>query len=351
MAGVEAMRVLVTGHNGYIGTLLVPLLEEAGHDVTGLDSYLFESCTFGPEPPDIVSMRTDVRDVSANQLEGFDAVIHLAALSNDPLGDLSPQLTHEINHVAAVRLAELAREAGVERLMFSSSCSLYGSSTDELIDEDAEQRPVTPYGTSKALAEEGILGLRTPDFHPTSLRNATAYGFSPRLRADLVVNNLVAMACATGEAVVKSDGSPWRPLVHTQDIARVFVRLLEAPREAVSGAVFNIGRTRENYRVREVADLVEQIVPGARIVYAEGGGPDKRNYRVSCERFARAFPDFEFRWSVADGIAEVHRSLRSAGFDRQRLAESSFLRITKLKELMEHGTVGPDLRPRPQVAK
>lgn len=345
------MRVLVTGHNGYIGTLLVPLLQDAGHEVTGLDSYLFEDCTFGPPTADIAALRTDVRDVTAGQLEGFEAVIHLAGLSNDPLGDLRPELTHEINHLASVRLADLAREAGVERFMFSSSCSLYGASTDELINEDADQRPVTPYGTSKARAEEGVLALEAPGFHPTSLRNATAYGFSPRLRADLVVNNLVAMACATGEALVKSDGSPWRPLVHAGDIARVFVRLLDAPLEEVSAAVFNIGQTAENYRVSEVADLVEEIVPGARVVYAGGGGPDKRNYRVSCERFARVFPDFEFRWTVADGIAEVHRSLRSAGFDRDRLADTSFLRITKLRELMEQGAVGPDLRPRARVAE
>jgi len=345
------MRVLVTGHNGYIGTLLVPLLQDAGHEVTGLDSYLFEHCTFGPDTPDIAAIRTDVRDVTAEQIEGFDAVMHLAGLSNDPLGDLRPELTHEINHLASVRLATLAREAGVERFMFSSSCSLYGASTDELIDEDADQRPVTAYGTSKARAEDGVLALGARGFHPTSLRNATAYGFSPRLRADLVVNNLVAMACATGEALVKSDGSPWRPLVHVADIARVFVRLLDAPLEEVSGAVFNIGQTGENYRVSEVADLVDEIVPGARVVYADGGGPDKRNYRVSCERFARAFPDFEFRSTVADGIAEVHRSLTSAGFNRDDLAATSYLRITKLRELLEQGEVGPDLRPRARVAE
>ena len=343
------MRVLVTGHNGYIGTLLVPLLQAAGHDVTGLDSYLFEECTFGPAPPDVPSLRTDVRDVAGDELAGFGAVIHLAGLCNDPLGDLRPELTYEINHEASVRLAELARDAGVERFLFSSSCSLYGASTDELIDEDAEQNPVTPYGRSKALAEEGILALRTADFHPTSLRNATAYGFSPRLRADLVVNNLVAMVRATGEALVKSDGTPWRPLVHVEDIARVFVHLVDAPLETCDGAVFNVGQTTENYRVSDVADLIEAIVPDARIVYAEGGGPDKRNYRVSCDRFASAFPDFEFRWTVPEGIAEVHSALRELGFDQSQLDDPRALRITQLRRMMDRGVVGPDLRPAARV--
>jgi nucleoside-diphosphate-sugar epimerase len=319
--------------------------------VTGLDSYLFADCGFGPEPPDIAALRMDVRDITEADLEGFDAVIHLAGLSNDPLGDLRPELTDEVNHRASVRLAQLARDAGVQRFLFSSSCSLYGASTDDLIDEEGEQRPVTPYGTSKARAEEGILALEAPGFHPTSLRNATAYGFSPRLRADLVVNNLVAMACATGEALVKSDGSPWRPLVHAEDIARVFVRLLAAPTEEVSGAVFNVGQTAENYRVSAVADLVEEIVPGARIVYAEGGGPDKRNYRVSCERFALAFPDFRFRWTVPDGIDEIYRSLTAAGFGQAELDDSSFLRITKLREMIASGAVREDLRPRALVAE
>src|SRR3954469_3504780 len=279
------------------------MLVDAGHDVVGLDSDLYRRCTFGAPPAvpgiaDVESIVRDIRDVEPSDVKGVDAVIHLAALSNDPLGDLDEDLTFEINHEASVRLAELARDAGVERFLFSSSCSLYGASTDELIDEDAEQTPVTPYGRSKALAEEGILALRGQDFHPTSLRNATAYGFSPRLRADLVVNNLVAMVRATGEALVKSDGTPWRPLVHVEDIARVFVHLVDAPLEVCDGAVYNVGQTTENYRVSDVADLIESIVPDARIVYAEGGGPDKRNYRVSCDRFAAAFPDFEFRWTV-----------------------------------------------------
>ncbi len=343
------MNVLVTGHNGYIGTLLVPLLHAAGHEVTGLDSYLFEDCTFGPAPEDVPSIRADIRDVGERDLDGFDAIIHLAGLSNDPLGDLRPEFTDEINHQAAVRLAALARAAGVKRFLFSSSCSLYGASTDDLIDEDAEQKPVTPYGRSKALAEEGMLALETPDFHPTSLRNATAYGFSPRLRADLVVNNLVAMVCATGEAVVKSDGSPWRPLVHAEDIARVFAHLLGAAPELCAGAVFNIGQTDENYRVSQVADLIQAIVPGARIVYAEGGGPDKRNYRVSCDRFAQAFPDFRFKWTVPDGIAELHEALRRIGFDRAQLDDPRALRITQLRKMMDQGVVGPDLRPRARV--
>jgi nucleoside-diphosphate-sugar epimerase len=340
----------VTGHNGYIGCLLIPLLLDAGHDPVGLDSYLFSDCTFGEDTPDVESLRIDVRDVTPDQLEGFDAVVHLAALSNDPLGDLDPEVTYDINWRAAVRLAEMSREAGVERFAFSSSCSLYGASGDDLIDEDAAQHPVTPYGRSKALAEQQIMRLGDDGFHPISLRNATAYGFSPRLRGDLVVNNLVAIALATGEALVKSDGSPWRPLVHAQDIARGFVRLLESPAAEHSGGVFNFGRTSENYRVSEVADMVAEVVPGARVVYAPGGTPDERNYRVDCERFATAFPDFEFRWSVRDGVEEVYRALAKAGFDSDSLSDTRFLRILRVKELQGDGLIGRDLRPAADVA-
>ena len=256
-------RLLLTGHRGYIGTILAPELVRRGYDVVGLDSGLFEECDFGPPPEAIPTISKDIRDVTAADLEGFAAVLHLAGLSNDPLGSLNPRLTFEINHEASARVARLAKEAGVKRFVFSSSCSTYGAAGDDLITEDAEFRPVTPYGESKVLAERDIAALADDDFCPVFLRNATAYGVSPRLRFDLVLNNLVAWAMATGLVYLKSDGTPWRPIVHIEDIANAFIAALEAPVETVWNGAFNIGRTSENYRISELAEIVRQTVPGA----------------------------------------------------------------------------------------
>ena len=287
-----AVRVLVTGHDGYIGTVLTPMLTTAGHDVVGLDSRLFDGCTLGELPPQVPAMDMDLRDVGPSELEGFEAVIHLAGISNDPLGDLEPDVTYEINHRASVRLAELAREAGVERFIFSSSCSLYGAAGEDFLDESASFAPVTPYGRSKVLAERDIAPLGSDAFCVTFLRNATVFGMSPRLRGDLVVNNLVGWACATGEVRLKSDGSAWRPLVHVEDVARAFLATLEAPSERIRGQAFNVGRTAENHRVRDVAKMVEEVVEGSRVSFADGAGADVRNYRVNCDRFARELPAF-----------------------------------------------------------
>ena len=338
------MKVLVTGHNGYIGSILCPLLRKAGHDVMGLDNYLYESCTFGEDVPDMPALRMDVRDVQAADLEGFDAVLHLAAISNDPVGDLNADTTYDINHRAASRLAVVAKEAGVERFLFSSSCSLYGAHGDDFLDESAAFNPVTPYGHSKQLAEEDMRELADDDFSPTYLRNATAYGVSPRLRGDLVVNNLVGYAMTTGEVLSKSDGTPWRPIVHIEDISRAFLAVLEAPRELVHDQAFNVGRTDENYRISEIADMVAEVVPGSRVVYADGGQPDTRCYRVDCERIRAVLPSFEPQWTLRRGVEELHHAFTRQGLTLEDFLSSRFLRIKHVKELQAAGRLDESLR-------
>jgi nucleoside-diphosphate-sugar epimerase len=342
------MKVLMTGHHGYIGSVMSPLFRAAGHEVVGLDCFLYEGCTFGDDSVEagttFPSLRIDLRDVRAADLEGFDAVVHLAALSNDPLGNFNPELTYDINHLASVRLARLAREAGVPRYIYASSCSLYGVAGDEPVTEKAAFNPVTAYGESKVRVERDVSQLADARFSPTFMRNATAYGASPRLRLDLVVNSLVAYAAATGDVLIQSDGTPWRPLVHIEDISRAFLAVLHAPREVVHNQAFNVGHSDENYRIREVADLVREIVPNSTIRYAEGGGPDLRCYRVNCDKIARALPEFQPKWTVARGVEQLYAAYLRNGLAADDLTSSKYLRIKRIKEQQAAGKMDDAMR-------
>jgi nucleoside-diphosphate-sugar epimerase len=340
------MRVLVTGHRGYIGVEMVPALRAAGHEVVGLDSGLYDGCDFGPAPDEVPEIRVDLRDVTPAQLEGFDAVVHLGALSNDPLGDLDRELTYDINLHASVRLARAARTAGVARYLFASSCSLYGAgSSDVVLDENAPFNPVTAYGESKIRVEQEVGLLADSRFSPVFLRNATAYGVSRRLRADIVVNNLVGHAFTTGKVLLQSDGTPWRPLVHIGDIHRAFLAALQAPRDSIHGEAFNIGRTSENFRIREVAEMVAEVVPNCEVAFAAGASPDARNYRVSFAKAETRLPGFRPRWTLREGIQQLYEAYRRHGLTHEEFTGPRYYRLKTVRERQERGLLGPDLRP------
>ena len=340
------MRVLVTGHEGYLGSVLVPRLVDAGHEVVGLDTGLFADGTIGPVPADVPALRVDLRDVTEDHLAEVapDAVMHLAALCNDPLGDLDPELTYDVNHRSTVRLAKAAKAAGVERFLFSSSCSLYGAGADDSpLDENAGFAPLTPYGESKILSEQDLLPLADDDFSPIFLRNATAYGFSPRLRGDLVVNDLVGHALLAGNIGLRSNGMAWRPLVHADDIASAFIALLEAPRDVVHARAYNVGHSDENYLVRDIATLVQEIV-GGEVTFAEGAGADARNYRVTCDRIAAEVPEFKPQWTVRKGIEQLVENYKRYDLQLTDLFGERHQRLKKINALHAAGRIGSDLR-------
>ena len=338
------MRVLVTGHKGYIGTVLIPMLLAAGHEVVGMDTDFYEKSTFGAHLQTIPDIKKDIRDVELRDLEGFEAVIHLAGLSNDPLGNLNPHLTFEINHISSVKLAKFSKQAGVSRYIFSSSCSNYGAGGQDWLTEESAFNPVTPYGISKVRTEQDVMTLADDQFSPTYLRNATAFGVSPRLRFDLVLNNLTAWAFTTGQVYIKSDGTPWRPIVHIEDISRAFLAVLNAPREAIHNQAFNVGRNEDNYQIRDIANIVQEIVPNCHIEYAKDAGPDTRCYRVDCRKIARILPEFKPQWNARRGVQELYSAYQSVGLTLEEFEGGRYQRIAHIKELLKTGKLTEDLR-------
>jgi nucleoside-diphosphate-sugar epimerase len=346
------MKVLLSGHLGYVGTVMTPMLQRAGHDVVGLDSDLYRRCTFaaGGEIASTPAISKDLRDVGPGDVEGFDAVIHLAALSNDPLSDLNPDLTYAINHRASVRLAQLAKAAGARRFLFASSCSNYGRSGDTLIDETGELRPVTAYGQSKVWSERDIGAMADERFCPVFLRPATAYGVSPRLRFDIVLNNLVAWAMTKGVILLKSDGSPLRPIVHVEDLSSAFIAALEAPADVVRGEAFNVGVTAHNYRIRDIAEIVSEVVPGCHIELAPDAGPDTRSYRVDFGKIERALPAFQPRWDARRGAEQLYAAYKKSGVTLEEFEGPRYNRIAHIRKLLADHLLDSDLRVREPVA-
>lgn len=339
------MRVLVTGHHGYVGSVIAPALQDAGKQVTGLDTFYYGGCDFGNTTDFEPALARDLRDTHPDHLKGFDAVVHLAALSNDPLGDFNPNWTYSINRDGTVALARAAKDAGVRRFVFASSCSMYGAAEgDAALTEEAPLRPLTPYAESKVAAEEALADLADEDFAPVSMRNATVYGLSPRLRLDIVLNNLVAWAHTTGAIRLQSDGSSWRPLVHVRDVARATLALLDAPDEVVRGEAFNIGSDEQNYRIRELAEIVHDRLPHCEVTFEEGASADPRSYRVDFSKFTSAFPECRFEWTAERGADELVRAYEEVGLTLDDFQGHRFIRLGQLRRLLDSDALDRELR-------
>ena len=338
------MRVMITGHKGYIGTVMVPMVQAAGHEVVGLDSDLYRNSTYGKGMPEIAELIKDIRDIEKPDLYGVDAIIHLAGLSNDVLGDLNPELTYDINHKASVRMAEMAKDVGIKRFVFASSCSNYGAAGDQMQNEQGELHPVTAYAISKVRVERDLAQLADDNFSPIIMRNATAYGVSPRIRFDIVLNNLTAWAFTTGHVLLKSDGTPWRPIVHIEDISMAAIGALESPREVVHNQVFNVGINSENYQMRQLADIVGKTVPNCEIKFADGAEPDRRNYRVDFTKYTNAFPRHRLKWNATEGARQIYESYRTIGLGKDEYEGPRYKRIAQLKLLLSTGQLDETLR-------
>ena len=343
------MRVLVTGHRGYIGSVMVPMLLAEGFEVFGIDSDLYEGSNFGDQSttgvvPNVPYARKDIRDATLSDFKDCDAVIHLAALSNDPLGDLDPSLTYEINHQASVKLATLAKKAGIERFVFSSSCSIYGAAGSEMATEQSPLNPITPYGISKMRSEQDISKIASSSFSPTFLRSSTAYGLSPMIRFDIVLNNLVAWAFATGSVMLKSDGTAWRPIVHCEDMSRAFIAVLKAPRDLVHNQAFNVGITSENFRVREIAEIVKETVPGSKVQFANTAEPDQRSYRVDFAKITQTLKDFKPKWNARLGAKQLYDAYKKVGVTLEEFEGPKYRRVTSLQNKIKSGVLDTTMR-------
>lgn len=338
------MRVMITGHKGYIGTVMIPIFQAAGHEVVGLDSDLYRNSTYGDGLPVVKELIKDIRDIEKEDLRGVDAIVHLAGLSNDLLGDLNPDLTYAINHHASVRMAAIAKEMGIRRFVFASSCSNYGASGDRIQDETGELQPVTAYAISKVRVERDVTQLADDRFSPVFMRNATAYGLSKRIRFDLVLNNLTAWAYTTGQVLMKSDGTPWRPIVHIEDISMAALGAVESSQEVVHNQTFNVGINSENYQIRQLAEIVERTVPNCKVQFAAGAEPDKRNYRVDFSKYTNAFPNHKLRWSAIKGAQQIYESYKAIGLGKDDYEGPRYKRIAQLKHLLATGQLDETLR-------